>query len=117
HRPAACGLIPTTTATGPRHVRGRLHCFALTLDFWPRAQTSRALRDGQTSAAIDLSDNWIPSVKPPANVCPEKFCFYWTEAGAFVTPIGKLYATVQDAFPDLVRVDQASCRLGPGHCS
>lgn len=56
-------------------------------------------------------------MKPPANACPERYCFFWAESGSLITPPGKAYASIQDAFPDLRRVLRPSCRLGPGGCS
>jgi hypothetical protein len=82
-----------------------------------RACILRAHDDGQISAASDLTDNWIPSVKPPADVCPEQFCFHWVLAGEAATPPWKEYNSLEEAFAELRTFKEAGCMLGPGKCS
>ena len=58
---------------------------------------------------------WDPRKKPPADVCPRKYCFFWNEQGSCVAP--GLYNSKTEALRHLVRVAESHCGCPFGRCT
>jgi hypothetical protein len=59
--------------------------------------------------------SWNPRVKPPSDVCPERFCFLWAEKGDRIDPSGGEYDTFEQAVAaaqTVVSAGQCGCVLG-----
>ena len=52
--------------------------------------------------------------KPPALLCPQRYCFFWTEAGARAA--NGLYASLDEALKRLEPVAQSDYRCRHGLC-
>ncbi len=57
---------------------------------------------------------WNPYVKPPADECPEEFCFNWAPEGSKVA-IG-VYSSLAESMKDLVPVSEGTCVCPFGFC-
>ncbi len=58
---------------------------------------------------------WDRAVKPPADVCPQQFCFEWLEAGSWSAP--GLYANLETALEATVKIENGACGCTSGRCS
>ena len=69
-------------------------------------------------AKTAIAMNWNPRVKPPANVCPERFCFHWAERGDRIDTSGREYDTFEEAVAAAQTiVFSAQCGCVFGTCS
>lgn len=62
-----------------------------------------------------MPEKWIPQIKPPRTVCPERFCFFWAKAGDRVDMSGREYGTLEDALngaTTTVGKNGCFCQLG-----
>lgn len=62
---------------------------------------------------------WNKDVKPPAGVCPERYCFHWVPPGGAVDMSGRSRASVEDAMahPDAwKRIPEGGCGRTSGAC-
>jgi hypothetical protein len=57
---------------------------------------------------------WNPYVKPPADECPEAFCFHWAPAGSGVA-VG-VYSDAREALEHLATVREGTCACSLGPC-
>ena len=52
--------------------------------------------------------------KPPALLCPQRYCFFWSEAGEWAAD--GLYASLDEALERSEPVAQSGCRCSFGLC-
>jgi hypothetical protein len=52
--------------------------------------------------------------KPPAHLCPNRYCFFWSVTGSLRA--GGLYANLDEALERLEPVAQSGCRCALGLC-
>ncbi len=57
---------------------------------------------------------WNLYVKPPADECPEDFCFNWAPKGSFVSP--GVHRNVTESLKALVPVSEGQCFCPFGFC-
>ncbi len=57
---------------------------------------------------------WNPYLKPPAEQCPEEFCFHWAPKGAFVAP--GLHSSLAQAMKAAMPVGEGQCVCSFGLC-
>jgi len=66
--------------------------------------------------------SWNPREKPPSDVCPKDFCFFWSKRGARIDLAGRLFESLEDALEVLATETpvvrfSAGCRCVFGTCS
>jgi hypothetical protein len=52
--------------------------------------------------------------KPPALLCPQRYCFFWSETGGWAAD--GLYASLDEALEQMEPVAQGGCRCAFGLC-
>ena len=63
---------------------------------------------------------WDPRTKPPADLCPRKYCFHWVAPGGAADISGRSYRTLQEAVTrrdDWVEFPQGGCACTFGVCT
>lgn len=58
---------------------------------------------------------WNPAEKPPADVCPQQFCFCWLGSGSLHA--AGVYRGVEEAMQNLPYIPEGRCGLTLGLCS
>lgn len=58
---------------------------------------------------------WNPREKPPADVCPQRYCWHWLEQGTWYAP--GLYDSLREATRHLVPVTGSRCGCRFGRCT
>ena len=58
--------------------------------------------------------NWDSLKKPPLNICPEEFCFFWKEKGSGFA-LG-LYNNLDEALMAIKPVEKSFCGCNFGKC-
>ena len=58
-----------------------------------------------------IKRHWDANVRPPANICPQEFCFCWVRGGSQADLSGQRYASVDEALREakLVEVPEGMC--------
>lgn len=61
---------------------------------------------------------WDKHTKPPADVCPQGYCFFWMPAGGRADISRRLYDSVEDALAhgDWVEFPEGGCNCRWGVC-
>jgi hypothetical protein len=63
---------------------------------------------------------WDKDQKPPADVCPGRYCFHWVTPGGFANMSGRAYASPRDALADRgawVAFPEGGCSFSRGTCT
>jgi hypothetical protein len=63
---------------------------------------------------------WDKHTKPPADLCPEIYCFHWVPAGGAADLSGRTYSSFQEAVTrraDWIEFPQGGCGCGFGVCT
>lgn len=63
---------------------------------------------------------WDKHTKPPADVCPGKYCFQWVSPGGAANMSGRSYRSLQEALnrrDDFVEFPQGGCSCSFGLCT
>lgn len=58
---------------------------------------------------------WEKNTRPDLTVCPKHFCFFWHEKGDWVAK--GIYANVEEAMGNMVKVDKSQCGFHYGCCT
>lgn len=58
---------------------------------------------------------WNPYEKPPAHVCPQRYCFSWVEKGDFFAP--GLYNNVEEALTNTTQAEEGYCGWSLSICT
>jgi hypothetical protein len=60
-------------------------------------------------------ERWDPRIRPPASVCPERFCFFWLEVGDGFAP--GFHQNLEASFSEMQLVTEAHCGCSFGVCT
>lgn len=61
-----------------------------------------------------MTINWQPQEKPPAGICPQKYCFFWKEKDSWSAP--GLYENLQEALQNAQLISEGQCGCSWGIC-
>ncbi len=59
--------------------------------------------------------SWKPEIKPPTDICPQEFCWFWQRAGSRLAP--GLYLNLEEALQVVTPVAEGGCGWMRGLCT